>query len=98
MRTRRGAEGGYALTRSAGEIAIADVLRAVEGPLAAVQGVRPESLHYAGAAAHLAEVWVALRANLRAVLEAVTLADLATGELPESVTDIAATADAWQPH
>lgn len=98
VRTRRGAEGGYALTRSAGEIAIADVLRAVEGPLAAVQGVRPESLHYAGAAARLAEVWVALRANLRAVLEAVTLADLATGELPQSVTDIAATAEAWQPH
>ena len=97
VRTRRGAEGGYALTRSAGEIAIADVLRAVEGPLAAVQGVRPESLHYAGAA-RLAEVWVALRTNLRAVLEAVTLADLATGELPQSVTDIAATAEAWQPH
>jgi DNA-binding IscR family transcriptional regulator len=73
-------------------------MRAVEGPLAAVQGVRPESLHYAGAATRLPEVWVALRANLRAVLERVSLADLAAGTLPESVTDLAAEADAWQPH
>lgn len=98
VRTRRGAEGGYALTRAAGEISVADVMRAVEGPLAAVQGVRPESLHYAGAATRLPEVWVALRANLRAVLERVTLADLAAGALPDSVTDLAAETDAWQPH
>jgi Rrf2 family protein len=98
VRTRRGAEGGYALTRPAGEISVAEVMRAVEGPLAAVQGVRPESLHYAGAAELLPEVWVALRANLRAVLERVTLADLASGALPASVTELAAEADAWQPH
>ena len=98
VRTRRGAEGGYALTRAAGEISVADVMRAVEGPLAAVQGVRPESLHYAGAATRLPEVWVALRANLRAVLERVTLADLAAGTLPDIVTDLAAETDAWQPH
>jgi Rrf2 family protein len=98
VRTRRGAEGGYALTRPAEEISVADVMRAVEGPLAAVQGVRPESLHYTGAAARLPEVWVALRANLRAVLEHVSLADLAAGALPASVTDLAAAADAWQPH
>jgi Rrf2 family protein len=98
VRTRRGAEGGYALTRPAEEISVADVMRAVEGPLAAVQGVRPESLHYSGAAARLPEVWVALRANLRAVLEHVSLADLAAGALPASVTDLAASADAWQPH
>jgi len=98
VRTRRGAEGGYALTRAAGEISVADVMRAVEGPLAAVQGVRPESLHYSGSAARLPEVWVALRANLRAVLERVSLADLARGALPSSVTDLAAAADAWQPH
>lgn len=96
--TRRGAEGGYALTRAPSEISIAEVLRSVEGPLAAVQGSRPEALHYGGAAAHLPEVWVALRANLRAVLERVSLADLAAGTLPESVTDLAATADAWLPH
>jgi Rrf2 family protein len=98
VRTRRGAEGGYALTRPAEEISVADVMRAVEGPLAAVQGVRPESLHYSGAAARLPEVWIALRANLRAVLEHVSLADLAAGALPASVTDLAAPADAWQPH
>jgi Rrf2 family protein len=98
VRTRRGAEGGYGLTRSATEISVADVLRAVEGPLAAVQGIRPESLRYDGAAARLPEVWVALRANLRAVLERVTLADLAGGELPEGVSALTSAADAWQPH
>jgi Rrf2 family protein len=98
VRTRRGVEGGYALTRPASEIAVADVLRAVEGPLAAVQGVRPEGLRYGGAAARLPEVWVALRANLRAVLERVTLADLAAGTLPEGVAVLTTSADAWQPH
>jgi Rrf2 family protein len=96
--TRRGADGGYALTRVPSEISVAEVLRAVEGPLAAVQGSRPEGLHYQGAAARLPEVWVALRANLRAVLERVTLADLAAGTLPESVATLTTTADAWQPH
>jgi Rrf2 family protein len=98
VRTRRGAEGGYALTRAPSEISVADVLRAVEGPLAAVQGTRPEGLRYGGAAARLPEVWVALRANLRAVLERVTLADLAAGDLPDSVAALTTTADAWQPH
>jgi Rrf2 family protein len=98
VRTRRGAEGGYALTRPATEISVADVLRAVEGPLAAVQGTRPEALQYGGAAARLPEVWVALRANLRAVLERVTLADLAAGALPENVAALTTGADAWQPH
>jgi Rrf2 family protein len=98
VRTRRGSEGGYALTRDPSEIAVADVLRAVEGPLAAVQGTRPEGLRYRGAAARLPEVWVALRANLRAVLEHVSLADLAAGDLPESVATLTTTADAWQPH
>jgi Rrf2 family protein len=98
VRTRRGAEGGYALTRPANDICVADVLRAVEGPLAAVQGTRPEALHYPGAAARLPEVWVALRANLRAVLERVTLADLAAGELPEGVSALTSVTDAWQPH
>jgi Rrf2 family protein len=98
VRTRRGAEGGYALNRPAGEISVAEVLRAVEGPLAAVQGVRPESLRYGGAAARLPEVWVALRANLRAVLERVTLADLAAGALPDDVAALTTVADAWQPH
>jgi Rrf2 family protein len=98
LSARRGADGGYALTRTPSEISVAAVLRAVEGPLAAVQGSRPEGLHYEGAAARLPEVWVALRANLRAVLERVTLADLASGTLPESVATLTTTADAWQPH
>jgi Rrf2 family protein len=98
VRTRRGAEGGYALNKPAGEISVAEVLRAVEGPLAAVQGVRPESLRYGGAAARLPEVWVALRANLRAVLERVTLADLAAGALPDDVAALTTVTDAWQPH
>jgi Rrf2 family protein len=98
VRARRGAEGGYALSRPAAEISVADVLRAVEGPLAAVQGTRPEGLHYGGAAARLPEVWVALRANLRAVLETVTLADLAAGELPQRIAALTGVDDAWQPH
>jgi Rrf2 family protein len=98
LSARRGVDGGYALTRAPSEISVAEVLRAVEGPLAAVQGSRPERLYYQGAAARLPEVWVALRANLRAVLERVTLADLATGTLPESVAALTTTADAWQPH
>src|SRR5262249_57712988 len=96
--SRRGADGGYSLTRPPAEISVAEVLRAVEGPLAAVQGTRPEGLHYRGAAARLPEVWVALRANLRAVLERVTLADLASGELPDSVVALTTDSDAWQPH
>src|SRR5262249_54222574 len=96
--SRRGADGGYSLTRPPAEISVAEVLRAVEGPLAAVQGTRPEGLHYRGAATPLPEVWVALRANLPAVLERVTLADLASGELPDSVVALTTGSDAWQPH
>jgi Rrf2 family protein len=98
VRTRRGAEGGYQLARPAAEITVADVLRAVEGPLAAVQGNRPESLEYGGAAAHLPEVWVALRASLRSVLEHVTLADLASGKLPAVVKERTRVKDSWRAH
>ena len=98
IRTRRGAEGGYLLARPAAEISVADVLRAVEGPLAAVQGIRPEDLEYGGAAVHLPEVWVALRASLRDVLEGVTLEDLARGRLPKPVKERTRVRDAWRPH
>ena len=98
VRTRRGADGGYQLARPAAEITVADVLRAVEGPLAAVQGSRPETLEYEGAATHLPEVWVALRASLRSVLEHVTLADIATGKLPKVVKDQTRPKDAWRAH
>ncbi|MGQ0825317.1 MAG: RrF2 family transcriptional regulator [Actinomycetota bacterium] len=96
VRTRRGADGGYQLARPAKDVTIADVLRAVEGPLAAVQGVAPQELHYSGAAEHLPEVWVALRASLRGVLEKVTLDDLASGRLPRAVTAKTAGDDAWK--
>ena len=98
IRTRRGADGGYQLARPASEITVADVLRAVEGPLAAVQGVRPNELTYGGAAQRLPEVWVALRASLRDVLEHVTLADVARGRLPAAVKDRTRPKDAWRAH
>jgi Rrf2 family protein len=96
--SRRGAEGGYWLARPAAAISLADVIRAVEGPLANVRGARPEDLDYHGAAASLKQVFVAMRANLRAVLEQVTLADVAAGELPASVAALTDDPDAWVPH
>jgi Rrf2 family protein len=96
--SQRGAEGGYTLSRAPEEIKLADVIRAVEGPLANVRGVRPEALAYEGAAKPLREVWVAVRVNLRAVLEQVTLADLAAGHLPDHVLELTQSPDAWDPH
>jgi Rrf2 family protein len=98
IHSRRGAEGGYRLARPASEITVADVLRAVEGPLAAVQGVRPDELEYGGAARRLPEVWVALRASLRDVLEHVTIADIAKERLPAVVKERTRVKDAWRPH
>jgi len=98
VRSHRGAEGGYELARPADRISLADVIRAVEGPLANVHEARPEEIRYEGPAKPLREVWVAVRANLRAVLENVTLADLARGTLPESVKSVTAARDAWRPH
>jgi Rrf2 family protein len=91
----RGAEGGYRLARPADQVTLAQVIRAVEGPLANVHEARPEELTYTGAAEALQEVWIAVRANLRAVLEEVTLADLARGTLPPAVKALAADPDAW---
>lgn len=89
--TQRGAEGGYRLARPADEITLADVIRAVDGPLANVRGERPDVVAYAGAAEPLQDVWLAVRTSLRAVLETVTLADLAAGRLPDEVAELAAT-------
>ena len=98
VRTRRGASGGYWLARPAEEISLAEVIRAVEGPLANVRGEWPESVEYPGAAEALKEVWIAVRANLRAVLESVTLADIADGSLPKPVTVLTQDPEAWVHH
>ncbi|HWG93522.1 MAG TPA: Rrf2 family transcriptional regulator [Mycobacteriales bacterium] len=86
VRSQRGAHGGYWLSRPADAITVADVLRAVDGPLASVRGQRPEDVRYDGAAVPLQDVWIAQRAASREVLEGVTLADVATGRLPDVVT------------
>jgi Rrf2 family protein len=98
VQSQRGAEGGYWLSLPPEEISLADVIRAVEGPIANVRGKRPELVEYGGPAAALQQVWIAVRANLRAVLEIVTVADLAGGRLPDEVAAIAADPDAWLPH
>jgi Rrf2 family protein len=98
VQSRRGAEGGYLLARAADQIALADVIRAVDGPLANVGGRRPEQLEYSGTAEPFQEVWVAVRAGLRTVLEHITLADVAAGQLPGSVRKLTSDPDAWEPH
>jgi Rrf2 family protein len=98
VQSQRGAEGGYWLARPPEEIALADIIRAVEGPIANVRGARPEQVEYSGAAEPLRDAWIAVRANLRSVLENVTLADLAAGRLPDEVARIAADPEAWLPH
>jgi len=95
VESRRGAAGGDLLARPPDEISLADVIRAVEGPLANVRGMSPEALEYEGSAERLREVWVALRSSIRAVLEQVTLADVAKGELPPHVVELTQAADAW---
>lgn len=98
VRSQRGADGGYWLARPAEEISLAQVIRAVDGPLANVRGGRPEEVEYAGSAVPLREVWIAVRASLRRVLEAVSLADVARGTLPAEVESLAGDLDAWLPH
>ncbi len=93
--SRRGPDGGYALARPAAEISIADVIRAVDGPLANVRGDRPERIAYEGAAIHLTQVWIAVRAALRDLLEATSLAEVRDGTLPERIAALTADPDAW---
>jgi Rrf2 family protein len=96
--SQRGADGGYWLAKPAEEITVADVMRVVEGRLASVRETSPEDLDYSGSAESLRDVWVALRANMRDVLEHVTLADIAAGDLPKPVEKLAADPEAWVTH
>ena len=94
--SHRGADGGYRLARPPAEITVADVLRAVDGPLAAVRGVPPEEIVYEGVAEPLSDVWLALRASMRRVIERVTLADIVNGPLPDNVRQLIAGEEAWR--
>lgn len=89
VRSHRGRMGGYSLARPAAEITIADIVRAIEGPLANIRDVSLRDLSYTGPAAALVEVWMAVRTSLRGVLEAVTLADMVAGQLPANVSAMA---------
>jgi Rrf2 family protein len=93
IKSQRGADGGYWLARPAEEITLAMLIRAVDGPLATVRGLRPEQTSYEGVAAPLRDVWIALRAHIRTVLEGVTLADLVSGELPPGLVEETAEAE-----
>ncbi|SCL18797.1 Rrf2 family protein [Micromonospora pallida] len=95
VHAQRGPEGGYWLARPAAEISLAEVIRVIDGPLAHVRGQRPEQLGYHGAARALQEVWIALRASEREILEMVTVADVAAGTLPERINQLAADPRAW---
>lgn len=95
VRARRGARGGYWLAKDPAEITLADVIRAVEGPLANIQDLAPESTKYAGDAERLRDVWIAVRASLRRVLEEVTVADLRDGTIPQEVLELTEDEGAW---
>ena len=94
-RSHRGAEGGFRLAKPANEVTVADVIRAVEGPLASVRGGPPEDASYVGPATTLPRVWIAVRANLRRVVETVTIADIANSKLPRSVEKLTEDPGAW---
>ncbi len=95
IESRRGPDGGHLLARPAAEISIADVIRAIDGPLAGVGGRRPDQLEYAGSAVPMKEVWIAVRSTLRGLLEQISLADIAAGDLPDRVSQLTADPRAW---
>jgi Rrf2 family protein len=96
--SQRGQSGGWRMGRSAGDISVADVIRAVDGPLVSVYGLRPEAVSYNKTAEVLQHVWIAARHSLRDVFEHVSIQQLADGKLPKAVTTRTADEDAWQPH
>lgn len=91
----RGNQGGYKLKLPPSKISLADIIRVIDGPLAAVKGERPESVTFKGSAQHLTDVWIALRVSLRKTLEGVTLAQIESGELPTHITKAVAAPGAW---
>ena len=95
VRSRRGSDGGYRLAREPRQTTIADIIRAVEGPLATVRGGKPEEAEYPGPASQLPRVWIAVRKNLRSVVEHVTVADVANASLPDSIDELADDPEAW---
>jgi Rrf2 family protein len=95
VRSQRGPDGGFWLARPAGEISLADIIRAIDGPLVGVRGERPEKVGYLGVAEPLQTVWIALRANERAILEEVSLEHIVSGVLPLRVRDLAGDPRAW---
>jgi Rrf2 family protein len=95
VRSQRGADGGFRLAKPAERVTIADVMRAVEGPLATVRGGPPEESNYPGSASELPRVWIAVRKSLRQVVERVTVADVASGQLPKAVVKLSEDPEAW---
>ena len=95
VRSQRGPEGGFWLAKPASDIALADIIRAIDGQLVGVRGERPENIGYIGVAEPLQSVWIALRANERAILEEVTLEHIATGRLPERIVELTDDPRAW---
>ncbi|HEX7715814.1 MAG TPA: Rrf2 family transcriptional regulator [Marmoricola sp.] len=95
---QRGQSGGWRMGRDADQVTVADVIRAVDGPLVSVYGLRPEAVEYNDSAAVLQHVWIASRSSLRDVLEKVTVRQLADGKLPRAVSSRTSDRDAWQPH
>jgi Rrf2 family protein len=95
LQSMRGRDGGFRLAKPAADIRVADVMRALEGPLAEVRGERPEETEYLGAAEHLRDLWIATRVALRSVLETTSLADIESGNLPSEVAALLSAPGAW---
>ena len=95
IRSQRGPDGGFWLAKPASEISLADIIRVIDGQLLGVRGERPENITYPGVAEPLQQVWIALRANERAILETVTLADIVSGNLPDMVRHLTENPRAW---